>query len=103
MVYSPQKSRNHWPFSDKNNLITVTVKPQLSSNSIRVLLNAALNGLGVARLPLFAIQEHVDNETLHIVLSDYEPPGIPVYAVFAPGRIIPAKVQAFVRFLEEIH
>lgn len=102
LVYSPQKSRNHWPFSDKNNLITMTVSHIIASNSIRVLLNAAINGRGIARLPLFSLQESLNNNLIQLVLSDYEPPGIPIYAVFAPSRIIPPKVQAFVRFLEEI-
>jgi DNA-binding transcriptional LysR family regulator len=103
LVYSPQKSRNHWPFSDKKNLVTISVKPRISSNSIRILISSAINGLGIARLPRFAVQESINNEMLNVVLSDFDPPKIPIYAIFAQNRVISPKVQAFVKFMEQIH
>ena len=103
LVYSPEKSRNQWPFQDKNGLKTITVQPEISSNSIRILLAAAINGIGIARLPQFAIQEGINNGVIQTVLSDFDPPGTPIYAIFVQGRVIAPKVRAFVTFLEEIH
>lgn len=72
-------------------------------NSIRVLLEAAIKGHGVVRLPQFAVEPYISHGVLQRVLSDFDPPGTPVYAVFTQGRIIPPRVHAFVTFLEKIH
>ena len=103
LVYLSQKAGAEWPFQDKNHHFKIAIKPTLSSNSLRVLLNAAIEGLGIVRVPLFAAEEHIKQGGLQKILSYFDPPGIPIYALFTPGRIIPPRIHAFVRFLEQIH
>lgn len=103
LVYSSERSVDHWPFWENNKLITITVKSKVSSNSVQVLLQAAIKGQGIARLPQFVIQENIKNGSLQTVLSDYNVQDIPVYAIFSQSRVIPPRIHAFIKFLEKIN
>lgn len=103
LVYSSERSVDHWPFYAEETEITVSVKSRVFSNSASVVLEAVRNGQGIARLPQFVIEDDLQKGKLYALLTDFYPPDIPIYAIFAQSRIIPPKIQAFVQFLEEIH
>jgi DNA-binding transcriptional LysR family regulator len=103
LVYSSERSIDHWPFYNEDTPITITVKSRVFSNSVPILLEAVLNGQGIARLPQFVINEDIKNGKLYVLLTDFYPPDTPIYAIFAQSRIIPPKTHAFIQFLEEIH
>ncbi|MDP3559753.1 MAG: LysR substrate-binding domain-containing protein [Legionellaceae bacterium] len=103
LVYSSERSIDHWPFYDEDELITIAVKSRIFSNSVPVLLEAVLNGQGIARLPQFVVNEDIKSDKLYALLSDFYPSDTPIYAIFTQSRIIPPKIHAFIQFLEEIH
>jgi len=103
LVYSSERSVDHWPFYVEETEITISVKSRIFSNSASVVLEAVRNGQGIARLPQFVIEDDLQKGKLYALLTDFYPPDIPIYAIFAQSRIIPPKIQAFVQFLEEIH
>ncbi len=103
LVYSSEKSKNNWPFLDKNQPINVMVKAKMTSNSAQLLLAAALNGSGIARLPQYIVNENIKNGSLCAILGDFVAYDKPIYAIFSQVRIISPKVQAFIKFLTEIH
>lgn len=92
-----------WDFLIKNEKISIPVKIRLASNSPQVVLNAALQHLGIAKLPLFVVQEYINRGELCLVLSGFCLPDIPIYAVFQASRIISPKIHAWLEFLEKIH
>ncbi len=103
LVYSTERYSRQWPFHIDKKLHRIPIKPIISANSNLILLNAALNGIGVARLPDYVVNSSLKNHQLKALLKDYYPEPIPIYAVYSQSRIIPPKIQAFVRFLETIH
>ncbi len=103
LVYSTERYSRQWPFNIDKRFHRVAVKPRISTNSNLILLNAVLNGIGVARLPDYVVYHSIENNHLKCLLLDYYPPSIPIYAIYSQSRIIPPKIQAFVRFLEKIH
>lgn len=103
LVYSTERYSRQWPFYMDKKLHRIAVKPRLCTNSNLVLLDAALDGIGIARLPDYVVSHALENNHLKCLLRDYYPASIPVYAIYSQSRIIPPKIQAFVRFLEKIH
>jgi DNA-binding transcriptional LysR family regulator len=77
----------------------VPVKALLCANNGEVLRDAALRGLGIALLPVFIIGRELEEGRLAVVLQDYEPPPVAVYALYPPSRYLSAKVRVFVDFL----
>ena len=64
-----------------------------------VLRSAALAGMGVAVLPSFMVARDLTTGTLVEVLREYSFVQIGVSAVYAPARVVPRSVRAFVDLL----
>ena len=62
---------------------------------------AAVAGRGVARVLSYQIAPQLRAGKLQIVLSEFEPPPVPISVVYAEGRRATAKVRAFVDFAVE--
>lgn len=103
LAYNSKNHEKRWKFLIKNETTHVSVKTKLSSNSPKLILTAALDGLGIARLPAFILNEYFNRGELHPVLSGFNVQDIPIYAVYNQNRIIPPKIHAFIQFLVEIH
>ena len=64
-------------------------------------LAAACHGLGIGYGPFWQVRDLVDQGALEVVLDDFEPPPIPIHAVFPPSGMPPAKTRLFVDLLAE--
>ena len=64
-------------------------------------MDAVLAGAGLAVLPTWLIKTHLESGELQRVLTQFEAPRTPVYAVFPRRGPPPNKVRAFVDFLAE--
>jgi DNA-binding transcriptional LysR family regulator len=73
----------------------------MRTDNQEALMDAVLAGSGLAVLPTWLIKEQLDSGHLQRVLTEFEAPRTPVYAVFPRGGPPPAKVRAFVDFLAE--
>lgn len=102
LIYSTEQQSMEWPFYVQSEAIRVRVNPALTANAALVLLNAAIEGLGIARLPDYVVREALQTGRLSQILTPFYPPPIPIYAIYAQSRLIPPKVHAFVAFLKEV-
>jgi DNA-binding transcriptional LysR family regulator len=101
LTYAYLRTPNEWLFGGPEGRIAVRVEGGLRTNNGDVSLQAALAGLGVARLPTFIVGPDLAAGRLEAVLSAYEPPPGGVYAVYPHNRHLSAKVRAFVDYLVE--
>jgi DNA-binding transcriptional LysR family regulator len=79
----------------------VAVGGSLKSNNLSVLLAAARAGLGIAVLPMYLAAEPLRLGELQVLLPDLLIPAQEINAVFPSPRFVPAKVQAFIAFLQQ--
>ncbi|MEM9797804.1 MAG: LysR family transcriptional regulator [Pseudomonadota bacterium] len=73
----------------------------LTVNDGQSLLNAAINGLGIAFLPDFLYAEAMKDGQLVPAIQGHAPETQGIYAVYPPGRYTQPKVRAFIDFLVE--
>ncbi|MCC1492041.1 LysR family transcriptional regulator [Cognatishimia sp. F0-27] len=73
----------------------------LTINDGQALLNAAIEGLGIAYLPCFLHEEALQAGQLVDLLPDLPPDLMAIRAVYLPGRVAEPKVRAFIDFLVE--
>lgn len=92
---------NRWQLINQELEYQVTVKGLLCSNNGEVLKDAAVQGLGIALLPTFIIRQELDQQTLAIVLPDYQPPGISLCLVYPLNRHLNTKIRLFVEFFRQ--
>jgi DNA-binding transcriptional LysR family regulator len=74
-----------WEFEKNRREINVRVEGQLVFNGVASMLNAALNGLGLAYLPEALVETHVSKGRLVGVLSDWCSP-FSGYHLYYPSR-----------------
>lgn len=89
---------NDWVLHQGRRTRTVEVKPLLRANSSLALHQAALQGLGVARLPLFVVGQDLARHRLVRVLPDWELPESPIHLVTTSREHLPRKTRAFLEF-----
>ena len=77
----------------------VAMTPVLKSNNETLIRTAALNGLGLAFLPQWLIEEDLALGRLRCVLPEAPLPEIALHAVFSSRQYLPLKTRAFVDFL----
>ena len=66
-----------------------------------VLRAAALADNGIALLPTFLIGPDIAARRLQVVLPEYPPLDLSIFAVYAPNRYLAAKTRLFIDFLVE--
>lgn len=75
---------------------TIRIQPRLTVTSNQAAINAALAGLGIARLISYQVADELEQGTLKIILSDYQLPAIPVHIIHREGRMASSKVRSFI-------
>jgi len=108
----PQELREHrcivnlssgargWPFQNGARHVHVEVKGALSANSAGALIEMALEGHGIVRVPHYAARKHLSDRSLLAVLDGVtlSPERMRVY--FSKARHVPAKTMDFVAYLQ---
>jgi len=90
-----------WQLTDNEMVLTVPVAACLSSNNGDTLRDAAVKGIGIARLPSFLVGADIAAGRLEVVLPDYPPQDVTIHALYAPNRFLAAKSRVFIDFLVE--
>lgn len=87
-----------WQFDHLGNPKLVRVHPRISMNTNDAVIEMALRGQGLARLLSYQVAPYLADGRLKAVLSDFEPAPAPVHIVHHEGRMVSAKIRAFVDF-----
>lgn len=90
-----------WQLTDNGEPLSVPVAACLSSNNGDTLRDAAVKGIGIARLPSFIVASDVAAGRLVPVLTAYPPQDLTIHALYAPNRFLAAKSRVFIDFLVE--
>jgi DNA-binding transcriptional LysR family regulator len=102
IVYTRLSTGNEWHFKHPNgSSIVVKVQGNLRVDNSVAVRQAVLAGLGIAVSPIWLFGEEVNRGNLKIILPEYQPTPLPIYAVYRRGRFQPAKVSCFIDFLRD--
>jgi DNA-binding transcriptional LysR family regulator len=88
-----------WQLQNGADVAAVPIHAALCSNNGDVLRAAAVHGNGITLLPTFLVGPDIAARRLSIVLPDFPPVGLGIYALYAPNRFLAAKTRVFVDFL----
>lgn len=79
--------------------VTVFQTPRLTGESLTVLRDGALAGVGIARLPEFICREDIGAGRLEIVLPEWSLPAHEIHAVYPSRKGMTPAVRAFLEYL----
>ena len=80
---------------------TVQVKGNFHVNNGNVLINAAMEGMGIIYEPDFLVYEAFKQKRLKQILEDWETDEFSLFAVYVNRQFLPPKVRSFIDFLVE--
>lgn len=88
-----------WAFRAEGGRVAQPVAGNFSSLSTEAVIEAAVEGTGLAYIPLYAVSEELElGELSEVVLSDASAISLPVYALYGSRDHIAAKVRNFLEF-----
>ncbi|MEB3309464.1 MAG: LysR family transcriptional regulator [Snowella sp.] len=100
IVYTGLSTVNEWHFQGKDDLIKVQVGGCFQTNSSVAVRAAVLSSLGIAIAPVWMFGDEIYRRDLKMVLQAYQPPPLPIHAVYRRSRFTPAKISCFIDFLQ---
>jgi DNA-binding transcriptional LysR family regulator len=89
-----------WVFEKRGKSLEVLVKGSLIVNDGDLAIRAALDGMGIARLPLSSVDVHVGKKRLVPLLEDWKHRSVGFYLYYPSRRQVPAALKAFVDFIK---
>lgn len=81
---------------------TLELNVSLIANNGEVLKECAIQGMGVALLPAFVVEDALADGRLCQILGKFSPAPFGLYAVRQSSRLIPARVRLFIEYLNEV-
>lgn len=91
-----------WSLISHHETVNVEINSNFSSSTIEAVLKAAINGLGIANLPLKNLTNELENGRLVRVLPQWHAIPMPIYLVYRPGANKPRRVQAMIEHITRL-
>ena len=94
--------RSGWRFVSGNKEVTLPVSGKCRVNNSEVLMQLALDGMGIVLFPTYILGHHLRSGRLQVILPDsVANPGMSLFATYLPNRYMQPKVRAFIDHLME--
>lgn len=92
-----------WTFTDPTaprgrGTASVRVQAAFTTNQVDAALDACERGLGVGRFLAYQVRAAIASRRLVRVLERFEPPPLPIHAIYPQARLLSGNVRAFLDF-----
>ncbi|WP_437441197.1 LysR family transcriptional regulator [Sphingomonas morindae] len=100
--FSFRRAEPGWPFRHDGKDMALSVTGTIEANSGEAIAQLAREGVGVARIGTFAVQDDLASGRLVPLLEEFNPQDRePLHALFVGGSTMPARVRVLVDFIAE--
>ena len=89
-----------WRFRRGDEVVDVRTTGRLMVTEFGTMLGACLDGVGIARIKAIGVQHLIRQGALIEVLPDWHGESFPLYALYPSRHLPPAKVRAFIDFVQ---
>jgi DNA-binding transcriptional LysR family regulator len=91
---------HRWDFEKRGKSLEVIVKGSLITSESDLAIRAALDGVGIARVPAIYAEPHVASKRLVPLLEDWTPRSVGFFLYYPSRRQMSAALQAFIDALK---
>jgi DNA-binding transcriptional LysR family regulator len=88
-----------WKFAQGNRAIVTPIRSRLCVDTSEAAIQAAIAGAGLARVMSYKMEAARRAGTLTVVLDAFEQEPLPVHMVYAPRKLVPLKLRAFLNWV----
>lgn len=108
---SPEELANHdgaifgqiaepgWVYQSEGRRVEGKPNIRIRANTATATLGAALQGIGIVRLPRYQIATELQSGALVALLDNYESQSFPVHLVYVRQGLLPLKVRVFIDWI----
>ncbi len=100
LVHALKSPTNIWRFTCAAGEVSTRVRGAITANFGEALRQAALLGHGISMHPYYMVSDDLRAGRLAVVLPDYTPLGLDIYAVYLTREHLPVRVRRFLEFLK---
>lgn len=103
IIFNKHGSNTEWKYEDnKGKIDSVNLNQNFAANSAEMILEACLQGIGIALLPIFVASTYLKSGQLVEILPEYKTsPERSIYAIFPQNRHLSTKTRLFVDWLSQ--
>ncbi|NEO85955.1 MAG: LysR family transcriptional regulator [Spirulina sp. SIO3F2] len=101
LQYGYLATGSQWRLIGPEGQQSVKIHCRYYANNGEALRDGAIQGLGIALLPLFIVGEALQRNALKIVMPNYCLPPLTAYIAYPPSRHLSAKIQLLTTFLQD--
>ncbi|WP_227304594.1 LysR family transcriptional regulator [Acidisoma cellulosilyticum] len=91
-------SAHQWEFDGPDGSTVVEVSGRFRCDSVEGICDAIRAGLGISRLPTWMFDEDILQGRVVAILKDWQPPRVPIHAVYPSRRHLAPRVRAVIDF-----
>lgn len=99
VIRTSEDNARRWLLRVNGRSTPIAVSGIFETDSLTASIRAMEAGLGIGRAALWQVRDALDQERLHLVLTDFEPAPHPIRALRPPARIVPARTRLFIDHL----
>ncbi len=88
-----------WKFVKDNRAIVTPIQSRLCVNTSEAAIQAAIAGVGLARVMSYKMEAARRAGTLAVLMDDLEQEPLPVHIVYARRKLVPLKLRAFLNWV----
>ena len=93
-----RSTAHQWTFDGPDGTTTVEVHGRFRCDSIEGISDGLRAGLGVSRLPTWMFNDDIAQGRVKVILKDWQPPRLPIHAVYPSRRHLAPRVRAVIDF-----
>lgn len=98
VIYADRKGVDRWMLGEGPCQTVIHPSGRLRTNNWEIVRQAAISGVGLAMMPMFAAKSAIEDGELIEVLTDLPRDTLSLYALFPPRAILPNRTRAVVDF-----
>ncbi|WP_255408668.1 LysR substrate-binding domain-containing protein [Chitinimonas sp. BJB300] len=87
-----------WEYVDNGQLKSLAIPSRIAANHAETYIACGIAGLGLIQVPRYDIAAQVANGELVEVLPNWQPPAMPITALYPHRRHLSRRVQAYVEW-----
>ncbi len=87
-----------WPFGRDAGARSIAIRPRFSANTADAVIEAAVAGVGIARLTSYQAASAIRDGKLVSLLRNHAPEPLPVHLVHTGPPLLPLKMRSFIDF-----
>lgn len=101
LQYAQRGPREDWAAALGVAPEALEIQGSLTANNAEALRECAIQGMGIALLPAFVVEDVIADGRLRRILADVDTVPLGLFAVRPAGRLIPARVRLFIDHVVE--